>query len=289
VKYYYISTAIILEVSGKDSPRYLQSRLTNNIKSLSVNSSCPAAQITPQGKTQGIFTVYKVEETRFILVCNRGNPDEVISAFKKYIVADRVTVENITEKGAKVFCVSKTLSVPLTDSLLSTTNNSNDFRVIITLNSESENQLLDIFDKNNVRLMSEDEYDYLEFTAGIPRFGKELTDQVLFSESGYDDAIAANKGCYVGQEVVEKIESFGKTPKIFKRLITDNSSELQEAIPEQTSILLDGTEIGRVVSAHYDKNSNHHLVFVRIKNDERIDMSNVIIAGNKVLDNVDTN
>ena len=289
MKYYKIPSAIILEVTGKDSPRYLQSRLTNNIKALSIGQSCLAAQLTPQGKTQGVFRVYKVEENKFLLSAERGVSEEIIPAFKKYIVADRVIVRNINESGAALWCI-QVVNQPLTQANLykiGTLGKENEFFVSET--SQASEDLQSYLKKENAESISEEEFELQEFIEGKPRFGKELSEQVLFNESTIEEAVAFNKGCYVGQEVVEKIESFGKTAKIIRRFFVQNEPHTQEVIPPGTIVLNDQTELGKVLSSYYDKKSDKHIVFARVRNEQIDGLETIFIAGKKVFTNVDSN
>jgi len=268
-------------VTGKDSPRYLQSRLTNNIKLLAVGERCFAAQLTPQGKTQGIFNVYKAEETCFILTCDRGNQSDIIAAFKKYIVADRVTVEDCSEEGA-LFCVDASLTLPHIADIYRTGDRFASNTDVVALSSNASSALREHFTSLHAAAMTAAAFELLEFQAGIPRFGKELDEQTLFSESGFDDAIAANKGCYVGQEVVEKIESFGKAPKIFKRVAIGHTVTTYDAIQPHTPVMYGEVDIGRVISVCNDDTNNQSLAFIRIKNDASIDLNKLLISGNTV-------
>jgi folate-binding Fe-S cluster repair protein YgfZ len=91
--FFTIPSAIILEVSGLDAPRYLNARLTNDIKKLlKPDRALVAAALTPQGRTQGLFLVSGDVGSKVLLACDGGLKEEVVEAFKKYIVADRVQV-----------------------------------------------------------------------------------------------------------------------------------------------------------------------------------------------------
>lgn len=279
--YYHIPHATILKVTGKDSPRYLQSRLTNNIKLLTVGKRCFAAQLTPQGKTQGILSVFRADETCFILTCDQGNREDIIAAFKKYIVADRVIVEDCSVEGA-LFCVDASLTLPDSADLYRTGERFASYSDVVALSGNATSALREHLTTLHATTMSAAAFELLEFQAGIPRFGKELDEQTLFSESGFDDAIAANKGCYVGQEVVEKIESFGKAPKIFKRVAIMHTVTGHNNLEPGTPVMYGDTDIGRVISVCPDANADRSLAFIRIKNDASIDLNKLLISGNTV-------
>ena len=90
MKYFEIAAPIILDVAGKHSQRYLQARLTNDIRQISKDTGISAAALTPQGKTEGLFLLYLQSEGNYRLICDAGNKNEVLSALKRYLVADQV-------------------------------------------------------------------------------------------------------------------------------------------------------------------------------------------------------
>lgn len=66
--------------------------------------------------------------------------------------------------------------------------------------------------------IDEASYDYLRIEAGLPRFGRELTLDYIPLEAGLWDDVSFSKGCYVGQEIIARMESRGKLAKRLVRL-----------------------------------------------------------------------
>ena len=67
-------------------------------------------------------------------------------------------------------------------------------------------------------LIDEAAYDYLRIEAGLPRFGRELTLDYIPLEAGLWADVSFSKGCYVGQEIIARMESRGKLAKRLVRL-----------------------------------------------------------------------
>ena len=61
-------------------------------------------------------------------------------------------------------------------------------------------------------------YDYLRIEAGLPRFGRELTLDYIPLEADLWPDVSFSKGCYVGQEIIARMESRGKLAKRLVRL-----------------------------------------------------------------------
>ena len=94
VNIYQFKAPIILELSGKDSLRYLNARLSNDLKNIVPGRALRAAALTPHGKTEGLYLVLQLAEQRYLLICDGGSKEEVIAALKRYMVADRIEVDS---------------------------------------------------------------------------------------------------------------------------------------------------------------------------------------------------
>src|SRR5437867_2511267 len=84
--------------------------------------------------------------------------------------------------------------------------------------------------------------------AGIPRFGLDMDDTNLAPETGIEQrAISYAKGCYIGQEVIARIRTYGQVAKSLRGLRLADSIE---ALPDKgDKLYLGGKEVGHVTSA----------------------------------------
>jgi folate-binding protein YgfZ len=97
-----------------------------------------------------------------------------------------------------------------------------------------------------MRQASDAELESLRIEAGIPRWGFELTETVLPDEAGLRERgfISDNKGCYIGQETVARIKTYGHVNRNLVRLHSEG-----EAPPAGSEILFQGEKAGAVTSA----------------------------------------
>lgn len=278
--------AIILEVGGRDAERYLQARLSNNTKALPVGKGCMAAALTPQGRTQALFAVYKLDGARTWLQCDGGERAGVIAAFKKYMVADRVEVRDLSQEMAVVHILNEDISsllgqeLPASAPLLAPTQFADGFVVarqrFLTPGWDvlgPRAWLEGLIDKAGMQALTPQQQLAQRIQAGIPSFPEELNEETLFSESGYREAVAFNKGCYVGQEVVERVDALGKTAKVLRRLKLKGEVQLPAGAQVNSS---DGQPLGKVVSAAIDAGITY--AFVLLKNDGSVAGTNVNCA-----------
>lgn len=86
-------------------------------------------------------------------------------------------------------------------------------------------------------------YEALRIEAGLPEVGHELTEDFIPLELGLWDMVSFNKGCYVGQEVIARMESRGKLAKMLVCV------EMDEAVTVGASVASgEGKSVGTVTS-----------------------------------------
>lgn len=92
--------------------------------------------------------------------------------------------------------------------------------------------------------LAPDELERLRIEAATPRYGSEIDDRVLPAEAGLDErAISFSKGCYPGQEPVARQHFRGKVNRRLRVL------EVEGAPAQETPVIRDGKDVGRVTSA----------------------------------------
>lgn len=86
-------------------------------------------------------------------------------------------------------------------------------------------------------------FEYLRIESGQPRFGRELTNAYIPLETGLWDDVSFSKGCYIGQEIIARMESRGKLAKQLVKLIGDDS------LIVGSELSVHGKKVGVVTSA----------------------------------------
>ena len=86
--------------------------------------------------------------------------------------------------------------------------------------------------------------DLLRIAEGIPRYGIDIRERDLPQETEQERALNFSKGCYVGQEIVERIRSRGQVRRKF------TGFEVNGPLPAPGSkVLVEGKEVGEITSA----------------------------------------
>ncbi len=266
-------TAIFLEVSGRDATRYLNARLTNDIKRLIPLNYCQAAALNPQGRTEGFFNIYKLEdgrEQRYFMLCQGGDSEKVVAALKRYIVADRVNVTDLSKSYCIIhvydrnLCLSNNETAALSGSqfayssglLIALAQHSKIPGIDIIVENSGKSEILARLEGESYIRIDEVQAELLRIKAGIPAYPSELNEHSLFAEAKISTAISFNKGCYCGQEVMEKVDSYGRLPRELKMISFPEIKNLQPGDE------VDGLE---VMSVAFDQADKHTYCFARIK------------------------
>jgi folate-binding protein YgfZ len=124
--------------------------------------------------------------------------------------------------------------------------------------------------------VSSEHQTLLRIKAGIPNYPFELNEQALFSEASLSTAVSFKKGCYVGQEVVEKVAALGRLPKKLFRLRAKGAIQLSSTEAEASVYDLEGAPIGKLTSYAYESDTDTTFAFATLKNLTHL------VAGTKV-------
>ena len=86
--------------------------------------------------------------------------------------------------------------------------------------------------------------EFLRIVSGIPRYGQDIRERDLPQETEQERALNFSKGCYIGQEIVERIRSRGNVHRKFTGFLVDGP------LPSAgTKIQAEGKDVGEITSA----------------------------------------
>ena len=91
--------------------------------------------------------------------------------------------------------------------------------------------------------LSDADYDLLRIEAGIPAAGHELTEDYIPLEAGLWGSVSFAKGCYIGQEIIARMESRNKLARSLVNL------HLPALVPPGTPLTAEGRTVGSVTSS----------------------------------------
>jgi len=86
----------------------------------------------------------------------------------------------------------------------------------------------------------------LRIEAGIPRFGIDMDETKVVTETNLDDAVSFTKGCYIGQEIIARIKYRGHVAKKLTGVLVEHDGALESGLKILSA---DGKEIGSIASS----------------------------------------
>jgi len=251
-----------LVVTGRDRTRWLNGMVTNNIRDLAPGQGVYSFLLNAQGHILGDMYVFNRGES-FLIDTDRLQLDQLKQLLKKYIIMDQVV---LSEAGDGLITAlglegpqSKEVLVragfepselpPLgvedrtwNDAALSLVR-SLQGGYMIWLSPENACAMWEALAVAGATPVGVAALEMWRIAAGIPRYDVDIRERDLPQETGQEQALSFRKGCYIGQEIVERIRSRGA---VHRRLA--GFSFAGQAPPAGTKIERDGRELGQITS-----------------------------------------
>jgi len=261
-------------LAGNDRVRFLHGQITNDVKKLRDGEGCYAALTTAKGKMESDLNVFSLPD-ELLLDFEPGLAEKISRRLEKFIVADDVQITDaapyygllsvqgpkaeqvISAAGLANGALEKERSIgKISDGALGEIYLANLPRLGMNgFDVFAPNQSLGaVADKLAAaakdvggRLCGWTAFETARIEAGIPRFGADMTEANLPMECGIDQAMSFNKGCYIGQEVLNRVHTMGHVTKELRGLrLADDLKALPRA---GDKLFHNGKETGFVTSA----------------------------------------
>ena len=266
---------------GADRQKFLNGQVTNNVKDLKPGEGCYAALITAKGKMQSDLRVFCLEE-ELLLDFEPGLTGLVTERLEKYVIADDVQIIDVAAhygllsvQGPRaadlIGALNLEIAVPskpfehtrIADTVLGEIYLANVARLGTSgldcyVPVASMEKAVELLVKNapaiGARVCGWNAFEMGRVEQGIPRFGADMNETNLPPEAGLDrTAVSYTKGCYIGQEVIARIRTYGQVAKKLCRLQLKSVARLPE---KGAKLFLNGKEVGYITSAIQLPSSN---------------------------------
>jgi len=249
-------------VSGADALTYLHSQISQDIRSLGEGQSAYTFVLQPTGKVDVLARVRRLSTDSFLLDTDAGFGEQLLARLNRFKI--RVKAD-IVGAAAAVVAVRGADGCPA-DGVA----------------AWGRDDAYDLFDgarpPGDVRHGSLDDLLLARIEAGWPAMGSEITDASIPAETGVvAAAVSFTKGCYPGQELVERMDSRGSTaPRFVRRLRGEGSASVgdsvahdDKAVGELTSVAT--TDEGWVALAIIARSAQPGDAVVVVNNEAPID------------------
>ncbi len=205
----------VLAIEGPDRIDFLQGQVTQDVKSLAPGRVLPAAGLTPKGKLIYFGRVLAEAERLFLLLPAAAVP-AVAAHLTKYAVFQKVAVRDVTDAHAEIGVYgpgAAGLELPKEAVRLPPEG---EFAGGLLVPAGLLAGAAAILDRAGSITVSPGTAEILRVEAGRPLLGRDADATNLPQEVGLSAAISYTKGCYVGQEIVARVRTYGR---INRRLV----------------------------------------------------------------------
>ncbi len=247
---------------GEDRARLLHAMSTNHVEQLQTGQGCYAFFLNDKGRILADAYLFALE-SQILLDTEPETRNSLREHLDKFIIADDVTLEDVTEsystmaiegpKAAETL-MSQGIPTPLDENSLSPWEYGLAARVSATgalgwrlfVPAEQFDELFLRLVQSGIPTASPADALAVRLENGIPRYGTDITaDYIPHETRRVDAAIHFSKGCYLGQEIVERVRSRGNV----NRLLTPLRIDADEAPEPHTKIMAADKEAGVITSS----------------------------------------
>ncbi len=261
-----------LTASGPDAASFLQRMTSNEVSGLEPGQGRYGLQLDAQGRIIADFYLLRMDD-HILLETDWARREPLREVLEKHIIADEVEIRDASQQLASLSVEGpqsgRLLKAALSQGTLPGTEMNHVWVrlheapvLVVRLSETGEEGFRLIFvveQAQNVwealtaqrrhvdwKPVGQGALNILRTEAGIPWYGADLNEQTLPPEAGLEGrAISYTKGCYLGQEIVERIRSRGHVNRKLVGLMLGGDS-----LPAAGAKLLrNGKEVGVITTA----------------------------------------
>jgi folate-binding protein YgfZ len=251
--------------TGADRVRWMNGMVTNNIRDLAPGHGNYNFLLNAQGRILGDMYIYNRGEYLLIDTA-RWQAPKLLEVMNKFIIMDDVELTEIGDKLTSLAVQGPDAREVLRDAGFNFADVEplevqditwNDIGLSITRLASDVSQTYEIWltpasaaaawdalVRSGAKPVGSEALEMFRFAAGIPQYGRDISERYLPQETDQEQALNFNKGCYIGQEIVERIHSRA----LLHRKLTGFVVEGPPPAPG-SKIQQDGKDVGEITSA----------------------------------------
>jgi folate-binding protein YgfZ len=252
-------------IAGRDRGRWLNAMLTNNLRDLPPGHGNYNFLLTAQGHIQGDMYVYNCGED-FVAVTERPQLEHILKTLRKHIIMDQVELTDLDRQltaigvqgpraGERLRGAEFAGAFPEIAALTEISWHGRGFSLArragpgfpayeVWMPPAEAPGVWDALTAAGAAPVGVEALEMFRVAAGIPRYGADIRERDLPQETGQMHALHFAKGCYIGQEIVERIRSRGNVHRTF------TGFEIEGVLPAPgANVQASGKDAGEITSA----------------------------------------
>jgi aminomethyltransferase len=255
-----------IKITGDDRVRWLNGMTTNSIQQLQPGQGNYNFLLSAQGRIQGDAYAFALAD-HILLETDRARVPALIELLDRFIIMDDVVLEEVSGDRHGVLCAGPTAGATLgsmgidtaaleplslrsvswkgfTLTLLSAYSPLVPRFELWTEDAAAAPALIEALTAAAAIPADADTLEQLRLLEGTPRYGVDIRDRELPQETEQTRALHFAKGCYLGQEIVERIRSRGNVHRTFHAFLLTGAPATAG-----TALESEGKPVGEITSA----------------------------------------
>src|SRR5712671_5285912 len=293
-----------ISLTGGDRVRWLNGMVTNNVRDLEVGHGVYAFLLNPQGKILGDLYAYNRGES-VIVGTDSSQVEKILATFDHYIIMDDVEVKNLSAeltalgiRGPKSRAILQGAGLKIPELMPLQTFSLEcdcecgclDCTIVrgedpaheayeVWVAPQFVEQLWKALLAAGATPVGAEALEMDRIASGIPLYGVDIRERDLPQETEQARALNFSKGCYVGQEIVERIRSRGNVHRKFIGFVSQNGAPITVGAKVMIGDAAGEKEVGEITSATTLALQSIALGYIR--REHAIPHKEVTIAGEK--------
>jgi folate-binding protein YgfZ len=266
-----------IRVTGEDRARLLHAMTTNHVEQMKPGDGIYVFFLNAQGRILADAVLLCFED-HFLLDTDPDTRRPIFEHLDRYIIADDVTLTDITDEtfslgleGPKATEVAAHcgLSAPhrrfshvkIGDFSVAAVSATGSHGVRVYGAAQNKDKAIATIEGAGAIAATPEDAESVRIENFVPKYGCEITEHTLPQETQQMHALHFQKGCYLGQEIVERIRSRGH---VNRQLMGFRVAFGRDAPAPGTKLMLEGKPAGEVTSSTRSNSAVFGLAYVRV-------------------------
>jgi len=280
-----------IRVSGEDRARLMHAMCTNHVLDLAPGDGLYAFFLNAQGRILADAYVFNLDET-LVLDTEPETAARLREHLDRYIIADDAALDDETAQWAKIglegpeaLNTAARLGIPAPqkryclqvfgNGFVAKVASSGPDGLRIFLPRAGKEPFLQRLSNAGIPEVNASDARIVRLELGKPRYGEDITERYLVQETRELDAVHSNKGCYLGQEIVERVRSRGQV----HRLLTPIRIHTKQPPPPGTKLTAEGKDVAEITSAAYSPAFDETVALAYVRSEAAQQKPEMVVTG----------
>lgn len=275
-------------ISGEDSAKYINSQTTNEVVSIENGKGLSNNLVERKAHIKAHFTIHKIED-KFIILCEKEQAENLKQHLEDFHFTEDFELEDLTE-NKEILMIRGEKSLDFINELKLNIENIDNYNIyslkhedlqyyLISNNEFGDSSLFFIYDKNsdlknifqnvikdlNIIDLDEKNEEIIRIEEGNIKYKVDFDSENILPETGFENfSVSYTKGCYLGQEVIARIKTYGTIPNALIGLVFEN-----DLAPYNSDIYINNKKVGIIKSGVFSPILNRNIAFAYLNKEFR--------------------